>query len=176
MLVGIVGMGSIGSLIRDKVQGLGMKVIYSNRRHLAHDEEKGATFVAFDDLLRQADIIVLMCPLTDDTYHLISTKHFDIMKDGVMIVNTSRGQLIDEAALVVALQSGKVDRAGLDVFEFEPKVHPYILASERCTLMPHHAGQTFRRVKDVELELLENLEEWCNTGTSTAAVNKPNRL
>ncbi|PVG02852.1 hypothetical protein CPB86DRAFT_822813 [Serendipita vermifera] len=136
MLVGIIGMGTIGKLVRDKAMALGMKVIYSNRRRLPAEEEGGATFVTSEELLKQARLITLHCPLNDETYHLLSDDQFAQMRDGVLIVNTSRGPVIDEEALVRAMESGKVLRCGLDVFEHEPQVHPWLQSSKRATLLP----------------------------------------
>ncbi|KZT58291.1 hypothetical protein CALCODRAFT_255462 [Calocera cornea HHB12733] len=172
-LVGIVGMGTIGKIVRDQIQAFGSKVIYSNRRRLPESEENGAKFVSLDELLSTADLISLNCPLTPETFHLIGETEFAKMKKGVMIVNTSRGKVIDEHALVSALESGHVARAGLDVYENEPHPHPFLLTSEQCTVFPHHGGGTQRVVRDAELEILENLRAFFETGKAQNAVNSP---
>ncbi|KZO90447.1 hypothetical protein CALVIDRAFT_602967 [Calocera viscosa TUFC12733] len=173
MLIGIVGMGTIGKIVRDQIQAFGSKVIYSNRRRLPESEENGAKFVSLEELLTTADVISLNCPLTPETFHLIGEKEFAKMKKGVMIVNTSRGKVIDEPALVAALQSGHVARAGLDVFENEPHPHPFLLTSEQCTVFPHHGGGTQRVIRDAELEILGNLRTFYETGYAQNAVNSP---
>jgi len=144
-VVGIIGLGHIGKIVRDQIQGFGSKVIYTQRHRLPESEEKGATFVTFDELLATADVISLLVPLSPATVHLISEKEIAKMKKGVMIVNTSRGKVLDEHALVAALESGHVDRAGLDVYENEPHPHPYLLSSENCTVFPSGLAQVLHR-------------------------------
>src|ERR1700678_1800538 len=107
-----------------------MKVKYYNRRRLpAEDEDQyHATYCStLEDLLRASDIVSVNCPLNDATTGLLSHKEFSQMKDGVFFVNTARGAIIDENALIAAMESGKVSRAGLDVFEIEPKINPYFV-------------------------------------------------
>lgn len=174
-VVGIVGMGTIGKIVRDQIQAFGSKVIYSNRRRLPEDEEKGATYVSFEELITTADVISLNCPLTPETFHLIGEKEFARMKKGVMIVNTARGKVIDEPALVAAIQSGQVDRAGLDVFENEPHPHPFFLTSDKATVFPHYGGGTQRVIRDAELEILGNVRQFLETGDAKNAVNKPTK-
>ncbi|EJT98010.1 glycerate-and formate-dehydrogenase [Dacryopinax primogenitus] len=173
VVVGIIGLGTIGKIVRDQIQGFGTKVIYTQRNRLPPNEEKGATFVSFDKLIEDADLISLNTPLTPDTFSLIGEKEIARMKKGVMIVNTSRGRVLDEQALVAALQSGHVDRAGLDVFENEPYPHPYLLTSDKCTVFPHHGSGTQRVLLDGELEILGNVRTWLQTGTAPHAVNTP---
>jgi len=172
-IVGIIGLGTIGKIVRDQIQGFGTKVIYTQRHRLPADQEKGATYVSFDELLATADVISLLTPLTPETFHLIGEKELAKTKKGVMIVNTSRGKVLDEHALVAALQSGHVDRAGLDVYENEPYPHPWLLTSEKVTVFPHHGSGTQRVVLDGELEILGNIRTWLETGTAPNAVNSP---
>lgn len=100
-------------------------------------------YVGLDELLRTSDVLSLNVPLSSATQHLISKPQLEIMKDGVVIVNTSRGKVLDEGALVDALDSGKVYSAGLDVYEEEPKIHPGLLDKESVVLLPHVATATF---------------------------------
>lgn len=104
---------------------------------------------------------------------MLSDQEFASMKDGVFIVNTARGAVINEKALVRAMQSGKVLRVGLDVFEREPFIEPYLLASERASLAPHWATHTTRTYRDVERELLANFLSWLKTGRPNTPVNEP---
>ncbi|KZT58290.1 hypothetical protein CALCODRAFT_451983 [Calocera cornea HHB12733] len=189
VVVGIIGLGTIGKIVRDQIQGFGTKVVYTQRHKLPESDEKGATFLPFDELIATADVISLLTPLTPETFHLIGEKEIAKMKKGVMIVNTSRGKgvivcsksalclrattVLDEHALVAALQSGHVDRVGLDVYENEPYPHPYLLTTEKATVFPHNGSGTQRVIRDGELEILGNIRTWLETGTAPNAVNSP---
>lgn len=120
-----------------------MKIQYHNRRQLPPNEENGATYVSFEELLKTSDVLSLNLALNPKTKHIIGKPEFEKMKDGIIIVNTARGALIDEAALVEALKSGKVWTAGLDVFEEEPKIHPGLLECENAVLLPHVGTATY---------------------------------
>jgi lactate dehydrogenase-like 2-hydroxyacid dehydrogenase len=130
-------MGGIGSAVATRAKAFGMKVQYHNRHQLPASEEEGAKYVSFEELLKTSDVLSLNLSLNPSTKHIISKPQFDMMKDGIIIVNTARGPLIDEAALVDALKSRKVWTAGLDVFEEEPKIHPGLLENENVVLLPH---------------------------------------
>ncbi|KZT57422.1 hypothetical protein CALCODRAFT_496231 [Calocera cornea HHB12733] len=172
-VVGIIGMGTIGKLVRNKVQALGMKVIYYNRNRLPASEEGGATYVSWEELLAQSQLISVHCPLSPATFHLLGAPEFEKMQDGVMIVNTARGAVIDEKALVEALKSEKISRVGLDVFEEEPKIQPYLLECERAALFPHFGSATVRLHVDTELEGISNFRDWVATGKPKNGVNDP---
>lgn len=153
-LVGILGMGGIGRNFAQKCRAFGMRVQYYNRNRLASvDLEAGAKYVPFEELLKTSDVISVHVPLNQHTRHLISTKEFAQMKKGVVIINTARGAVIDEAALVEALDSGVVDSAGLDVFEEEPKVHEGLVRNDKVFLLPHMGTWT----NETQLKM----EEWC---------------
>ncbi|KAK4176656.1 putative 2-hydroxyacid dehydrogenase [Triangularia setosa] len=153
-ILGILGMGGIGRNMARKALAFGMKIRYHNRTRLAPDVEKGidAEYVGFDTLLAESDVISLNLPLNPKTRHIISRNELSKMKAGVVIVNTARGAVIDEAALVEALDSGHVSSAGLDVYENEPEIHPGLLANPRVLLVPHMGTFT------VETET--KMEEW----------------
>lgn len=119
--LGILGMGGIGRAMAARARPFGMEVQYHNRRQLPAEQEEGAKYVSFEELLKTSDVLSTNLALNADTRHIISKPQFDMMKDNVVIVNTARGPVIDEAALVEALESGKVLSAGLDVFEEEPE-------------------------------------------------------
>jgi glyoxylate reductase len=136
-------MGGIGSAVATRAKAFGMKIQYHNRHQLPAGEENGAKYVTFEELLKTSDVLSLNLALNPSTTHIIGKPEFDKMKDGVVIVNTARGALIDEAALVDALKSGKVWTAGLDVFEEEPKIHPGLLEAENAVLLPHIGTATF---------------------------------
>jgi glyoxylate reductase len=141
--LGILGMGGIGQAMAHRAKAFGMKIQYHNRRQLPTSEENGARYVTFEELLKTSDVLSLNLALNPNTRHIIGKAQFEQMKNGVIIVNTARGPLIDESALVDALKSGKVWTAGLDVFEEEPKIHPGLLEAENVVLLPHMGTATF---------------------------------
>ncbi|OAA47427.1 glyoxylate reductase [Beauveria brongniartii RCEF 3172] len=153
-VLGILGMGGIGRSVAAKARAFGMTIRYHNRNKLAAaaEDEVGAEYVDFKTLLAESDVLSLNLPLNPKTRHIISTKEFDMMKRGIVIVNTARGAVMDEAALVEALDKGIVSSAGLDVFENEPEVHPGLLANDRVMLVPHMGTWT----EETEIKM----EEW----------------
>ncbi|KAG9097518.1 hypothetical protein FS749_006101 [Ceratobasidium sp. UAMH 11750] len=173
MTIGIIGNGHIGQLVQKRLQALGVgKIIYNNRHRLPPSAENGAIYKTIDELLAESDLVTLHCPYTPETRHLLSDAQFASMKKGSYVVNTSRGQVIDEEALVRAMKGGQIAGVGLDVFENEPDVHPYLMQSERATLFPHWGSSVKRALRDVDLECLDNLEEWVKTGVPKSPVNK----
>ena len=137
-ILGILGMGGIGTAVARRALAFGFKLQYHNRRPLSPDRNPlGAKYVDFETLLRTSDAISVHLPLAGDTRGLIGKKEFEAMKDGVVIVNTARGPIIDEEALLQAMQSGKVFSAGLDVYDKEPDVNPALLTNENMVLLPH---------------------------------------
>jgi glyoxylate reductase len=121
-----------------------MKIIYSGRRR-ADDQleaELDAGFVGFDDLLATSDVVSLHCPLSPETHHLITAERLAQMRSEAYLVNTTRGPVVDEAALAEALRSGVIKGAGLDVFEQEPEVHPGLLELDNVVLIPHLGSAT----------------------------------
>jgi len=142
--LGILGMGRIGKAVARRACGFGMPIIYHNRTRLTTEEELklNAQYVGFETLLGQSDILSLHCPLTPDTRHIMNGAAFSKMKPGAVFVNTTRGPVVDEAALVAALKNGTLSAAGLDVFEEEPKIHPGLLECENAVLLPHLGSAT----------------------------------
>ncbi|KAF2401384.1 glyoxylate reductase [Trichodelitschia bisporula] len=161
--LGILGMGGIGRNLKRKVEAFDMKVIYYNRTKLSDELSGGAEYVSFDELLERSDVLSLNLPLNKHTRHIISKKEFEKMKRGVVIVNTARGAVIDEAALAKALDSGKVWSCGLDVFEDEPKIHPGLVANPHVMLLPHMGTWT--------VETQTKMEEW-NIGNVRAVLER----
>jgi glyoxylate reductase len=119
-----------------------MKIQYHNRHELPESKAHGAKFVSLGELISTSDVISLNLALTHSDEHMIGEREFSQMKTGVVIVNTARGALIDEKALIQALESGKVYSAGLDVFENEPKVNPWFLNNDKIVVAPHIASAT----------------------------------
>ncbi|KFY02617.1 hypothetical protein O988_02035 [Pseudogymnoascus sp. VKM F-3808] len=161
-VLGILGMGGIGRALARRARAFDMKIIYHNRKPLSPTLAGDATYVSFDELLSQSDVISLNLSLNPSTRHIIDSNEFEKMKDGVVIVNTARGPLIDEAALVAALESGKVFSAGLDVFEEEPKVHPGLLNNDKVVILPHMGTSTFETQANMERLVLANLKKAIN--------------
>ena len=156
--LGILGMGGIGQAVAARAKPFGMSIQYHNRNRLPTDQEQDAKYVSFEELLRTSDVLSLNLALNANTRHIISKPQFEMMKSGVVVVNTARGPIIDEAALVDALNSGKVGAAGLDVFEEEPKIHPGLLENTNAVLLPHIGTATWETQKDMELLVLDNLK------------------
>lgn len=141
--LGIVGMGRIGRAVARRANGFGMHVLYHNRRPDPEAEAAlGVHYAALDDLLAASDVVSLHCPLTPETHHLIDERALRTMRRGTILVNTARGPVVDEAALVAALDSGHLFGAGLDVFEHEPEVHPGLLGRPNVVLAPHTGSAT----------------------------------
>ncbi|MGE0563053.1 MAG: 2-hydroxyacid dehydrogenase [Pseudolabrys sp.] len=137
--LGIIGAGRIGQAVARRGRGFNMKIVYADPRPLPDDiaKELQATRMSMDDVLRQADFISLHPQLQPDTRHLISHAQFALMKPTAFIVNTSRGPVIEEAALVKALKEKKIAGAALDVYEFEPQVSAELVAMDNVVLTPH---------------------------------------
>ena len=142
--VGIVGMGQIGVAMARRAKAFGMSVVYADDYDppAAALEGLDARKVTLDELLRVSDVVSLHCPYLPSTHHLLSTEQFALMKRTAFVVNSARGPIIDEAALVAALESGQIAGAGLDVFENEPAVHPGLLSMENVVLLPHLGSAT----------------------------------
>jgi glyoxylate reductase len=128
--------------VAKRAKAFGMKIHYHNRHPIPDIEADEALSVSFDDLISQSDVISLNLALTHESEHIIGTKEFEKMKDGVVIVNTARGNLIDEEAMLKALESGKIFSVGLDVFENEPHVDRRLLDNENIVLSPHIGAAT----------------------------------
>ncbi|PCH03949.1 D-isomer specific 2-hydroxyacid dehydrogenase, NAD-binding [Penicillium occitanis (nom. inval.)] len=169
-VLGILGMGGIGRNLKKKAEAFGMRVIYHNRRQLSEGMSAGAEYVTFDELLARSDVISLNLPLNKHTHHIIGKPEFAKMKDGVVVVNTARGAVIDEAALVEALDSGKVFSAGLDVFEEEPKIHPGLLRNPNVMLVPHMGTWSYETQTEMEEWAIGNVREAIEKGTLKSIV------
>lgn len=142
--LGILGMGGIGSAVARRALAFDFKIQYHNRHPLPPDQNPfGATYVDFETLLRTSDAISVHLPLGEGTRGMIGKREFMMMKEGVVIVNTARGPIIDEEALVEAVESGKVFGAGLDVYEKEPEVSEGLVDNENVVLLPHVGTATY---------------------------------
>jgi glyoxylate reductase len=142
--LGVVGMGAIGQSLARRAKAFGMDIVYSDARP-ASDEveaELGARRLELDELLAASDVVSIHAPLMDETRHLMNAERLAQMKDTAYLVNSARGPIIDEAALVDALRSGQIAGAGLDVYENEPDVHPGLLELDNVVLLPHLGSAT----------------------------------
>jgi glyoxylate reductase len=134
----IIGLGRIGQAVARRAKGFGMEILYHNRsRNDEAEEELDARFLGLEELLETADFVSVHTPLTNQTHHLIGAPELGKMKSEAVLVNTSRGPVVDEAALADALADHRIFAAGLDVYEEEPKVHPKLLELENVVLAPH---------------------------------------
>ena len=142
--LGIVGMGQIGAALARRARPFGMTIAYSNRRPVDATlaTELDAVHLSLDELLATSDVVSLHCPYSADTHHLISTSQLQSMKSSAFLINTARGPVVDEAALVDALERGEIAGAGLDVFEREPEVHAGLLGRDDVVLIPHLGSAT----------------------------------
>jgi len=137
--LGIIGMGRIGQAVARRARGFDMRVLYHNRTRLSAEEEKriGANYVERDALLARADFVVVMAPYSQATHHLIGAAEIAKMKPTAILVNSARGGVVDDAALVQALKEKRIAGAGLDVFEGEPRLHPDFVSLPNVVLTPH---------------------------------------
>jgi glyoxylate reductase len=157
--LGLVGVGRIGGAVARRARAFDMRVLYTDAVALPPDVERelGATRVELDELLREADFVSLHVPLTPDTHHLIGAAQLDRMRSSAVLVNTSRGPVVDEAALAEALRAGRIFAAGLDVFEREPEVHPDLLRLDNVVLAPHIASGSVRTRSEMSALAVRNL-------------------
>jgi len=172
--LGILGVGRVGSEVAKRAQGLGMKVIVSDPLLTpAKAEALDLVLMPVDDILPVADFLTVHVPLRPETRHMISTREFDLMKTGVRIVNCARGGIIDEAALVQALESGKVAGAGLDVYEKEPPEPSVLMELENVVMTPHVAASTSEAQENVAVIVARQICDFIETATVANAINMP---
>jgi glyoxylate reductase len=163
--LGIVGFGRIGEAVATRARAFGMDVVYNKRHRLPASVETdlGVTFEPdLDRLIGRADIITLHCPLTADTDKLISAQRIALMKPGAYLINSSRGELIDEDALIDALISGRIAGAGLDVYTHEPAVNPRLFDIPNVVLLPHLGSATFEGREASGERVITNIRVWAD--------------
>lgn len=158
--LGIVGLGRIGKAVAKRAHGFDMNIIYWNRTRLSNEEEKelGLTYKTKDELLKTSDFVSLNVAFTPETKHLISQKELKLMKPSAYLINTARGPVVDEQALVDALRANEIAGAGLDVYEEEPKVHPDLMDMDNTVLLPHLASATIATRTKMGMIAIDNLE------------------
>ena len=159
--LGIVGMGRIGQAVAKRARAFGLQVHYHNRRRVAPEVEKAleaAYWDSLDQMLARMDIISINCPHTPATYHLLSARRLALMKPTAYIVNTARGEVIDENALARMIENGQLGGAGLDVFEHEPAVNPKLLKSDKVVVLPHMGSATLEGRIDMGEKVIINIK------------------
>lgn len=164
--LGIVGLGRIGQATARRAVASGMKVIYYSRRRVSKEIEKlyNAEYKSLEDLLRESDFISLHTPLTEDTHHLINSEKLNLCKSSAFIINTSRGAVIDEKALVSALKSGKIKGAALDVYENEPQITTELLELDNVVLVPHIGTATRESRNEMAAQASQNIISYFKGG------------
>jgi glyoxylate reductase len=157
--LGILGMGRIGEAVARRARGFNMRVLYHNRTPLPPDREQalGAGWVERERLLETSDYVSLHVPLTPDTHHLIGEAELAMMKPDAFLINTSRGPVVDEAALLKALKDGRIAGAGLDVYENEPVLTPGLPALDNVVLLPHIGSATMTTRRRMATMAVDNL-------------------
>jgi len=157
--IGIVGMGRVGQVVARRARGFDMKVLYHNRRRLGPEVELGATYhPSLEEMLPHCEVLSLNCPATPETAGLLDKRRIGLLPDGAIVVNTARGALVDDEALIAALRSGKLYAAGLDVYNNEPEIHPGYRDLTNAFLLPH-IGSATRETRDaMGFRALDNLD------------------
>ena len=163
--LGIIGMGRIGQAVARRASGFGLSIVYHNRRQLppAVEESLNASYVEeLDELIRTCDIITIHCPHTPETHELIDANRIAMMKPSTYLINTARGDLIDENALIEALQEEKIGGAGLDVYTREPAVDERLLKLKNVVLLPHMGSATFEGREASGERVIANIRVWAD--------------
>jgi glyoxylate reductase len=159
--LGIIGMGRIGKAVARRAKAFGLQIHYHNRRRVPEEieQELEATYwESLDQMLTRVDIVSVNCPHTPGTYHLLSARRLKLLKPTAYIVNTSRGEVIDENELARMIEAGAIAGAGLDVFEHEPAINPKLLASERVVALPHMGSATLEGRIDMGEKVIINIK------------------
>lgn len=163
--LGIVGMGRIGQAVAHRARAFGMEVVYHNRHRLPASLENmlGASFEAdLDRLVAEADVLTLHCPAAAETHHLLDARRLATMKPSAFVINTARGDLIDEEALIAALEGGKIGGAGLDVYAREPHVDPRLIAQPNVITLPHLGSATMEGREHAGEKVIANIRFWAD--------------
>ena len=166
--LGIIGMGRIGQAVARRARGFGLSIHYHNRNpvHEEIENELEATYwESLDQMLAHMDFVSVNCPHTPATYHLLSARRLKLLQPHAVIVNTARGEVIDENALAQVLQAGGIAGAGLDVFEHAPAVNPKLLALDNVVLLPHMGSATFEGRGDMGEKVVINIQTFVDDHT-----------
>jgi glyoxylate reductase len=157
--LGILGMGRIGRALARRARGFDMRIHYANRHRLPPDLEQGASFHAEPEaMLPHCDVLSINCPASPETHHFLNAARIARLPDGAMVVNSARGTIVDDDALIAALQSGKLFAAGLDVYANEPRIHPGYRTLPNAFLLPHLGSATIETRDAMGFKCLDNLD------------------
>ncbi|MGI9379122.1 MAG: 2-hydroxyacid dehydrogenase, partial [Methyloligellaceae bacterium] len=166
--LGIIGLGHIGQAVARRARAFGLQIHYHNRNRVAEDieNELEATYWdSLDQMLARMDIISVNCPHTPATYHLLSARRLKLLKPSAYIVNTARGEIIDENAMARMIEAGEIAGAGLDVFEHEPAINPKLLNSECVVALPHMSSATVEGRIDMGEKVIINIKTFLDGHT-----------
>ena len=166
--LGIVGMGRIGRALAQRARGFGLSIHYHNRRRLPEDmeQELDATYwESLDQMLARMDVVSVNCPHTPATFHLLSARRLKLLRTEAIVVNTARGEVIDEPALIRMLGNNDIAGAGLDVFEHEPAVNPKLIELDNVVLLPHMGSATIEGRIDMGEKVLVNIKTFADGHT-----------
>lgn len=171
--LGLIGFGNIAQAVARRAKAFEMRMIYYSRRRAAADIETALAvdYSSLDDLLRTADVVSLHVPLTEETRHLINAQALALMKPTAYLINTARGKVVDEAALIAALQAGKLAGAGLDVFEHEPRVPEELFTMPNVVLTPHLGGAATEARREAQRTALLNVRTALIEGRPLTPIN-----
>lgn len=159
--LGILGMGRIGEAAARRARGFDMEIHYTKRRRLPPEQEQGAVYhETLESMLPECNFLSIHCPATPDTYHLINAERLAMLPEGAIVVNTARGSIIDDEALIAALKSGRVAAAGLDVFEGEPQINPAYRDLTNAFLLPHVGSATTETRNAMGFKCLDNFDAY----------------
>jgi glyoxylate reductase len=171
--LGIIGLGKIGSYVARRAKGYGMNVLYNKHNpDTEAEKELGIKFASLDELLAGSDFVTLHVPLTDETRHMINTATLAKMKRGAFLINTARGLIVEEHALVESLRSGHLGGAALDVFENEPNIHPELINMQNVITTPHIASATFEARDKMSEQVVEAVLD-CLSGKKPQNIINP---
>ena len=163
--LGIIGMGRIGQAVAHRARAFGLEIAYHNRKRLPEAIERmfGATYVgSVDELVAQADILTLHCPYSAENHHIIDARRLSLMKEGASLINTARGDLVDQEALIAALESGHLAGAGLDVYPDEPNVDERLIRHRNVMTLPHIGSATREGREDSGHKVIANIRMWAD--------------
>ncbi|RHW34821.1 hydroxyacid dehydrogenase [Neobacillus notoginsengisoli] len=171
--IGIVGFGQIGQAVAKRAAAFDMKVLYSNLHRVDAEVEEavGATYVSFDELLAQSDFITINCSYNPSMKHMFSTQQFEKMKSTAYLINCARGPIVEEAALIKALEEKVIEGAALDVFEFEPEIGEGLKRLKNVVLTPHIGNATFEARDDMAVMAANNIVKVLNNEDPCYVVN-----
>ena len=166
--LGIIGMGRIGSAVARRARAFGLSIHYHNRNRIPAEVEselEATYWESLDQMLAHMDIVSVNCPHTPATYHLLSARRLKLLQPHCYVVNTSRGEVIDETAMIALLREEKIAGAGLDVFEHEPAVNPKLMALDNVVLLPHMGSATIEGRIDMGEKVVINIKTFVDGHT-----------